>query len=75
VAWDSARCTLGLAALRTQAERDWAQSEAGTFIYDWTTVSAAKAVAWLAVEGRVQATVGGQALSFPARLTAVSGGF
>lgn len=62
---------VGLAEIRTQAERDWAQSEAGSISYGWTRISAAGSVAWAAADVSFDAKVGGEAFSFPGRLTAV----
>lgn len=62
---------VGLAEIRKQAERDWAQSEAASFEWGWSSVSAAGSVAWLAAEAVVAAQVGGQAVHLPIRFTAV----
>jgi len=62
---------VGRAEIQAQAERDWAQSEAGNFHWTWHSVSAAGSVAWLAAEGTAQARVGGQEMSLPIRLTSV----
>jgi ketosteroid isomerase-like protein len=62
---------VGRAEIQAQAERDWAQSEAGSFHWTWHSVSAAGSVAWLAAEGTAQARVGGQDMSLPIRLTSV----
>jgi ketosteroid isomerase-like protein len=46
---------VGLAELKFQAERDWAQSDSISFEFGWRSVSAAGSVAWLAAEGMGQA--------------------
>lgn len=56
---------------RQQAERDWAQTEALDFQLDWQSVSAGGPVAWVAAHGIGRGRVGGQALQFPLRMTAV----
>lgn len=62
---------VGQPEIQAQAERDWAQSDAGSFNWKWHSVSAAGPVAWLAAEGTAQAKVGGQEMSLPIRLTGV----
>jgi ketosteroid isomerase-like protein len=62
---------VGLAEIRAQAERDWAQAEAFAVEWGGTWVSAAGPVAWVTAEavGRVRA--GGQEMELPLRLTVV----
>ena len=62
---------IGLAEIKAQAERDWSQSQAGSIEYAWTMVSAAGDVAWAAADVDFKATVEGQDLTFPGRVTAV----
>ena len=62
---------VGLAELKIQAERDWAQTDSIYFELGWHSVSAAGSVAWLAAEGMGQAKFDGQEMSFPFRFTAV----
>jgi ketosteroid isomerase-like protein len=62
---------IGRAQLKFQAERDWSQTEALAFNFTWHQVSAAGPVAWVASEGVGQGKVGGQAIEFPLRMTAV----
>jgi ketosteroid isomerase-like protein len=62
---------VGPAEIQVQAERDWSQTEAGSFELGWTSVSAAGNVAWVAADMTFKATVDGQELAFPGRLTAV----
>jgi ketosteroid isomerase-like protein len=54
-----------------QAERDWAQTEALAFNFNWHRISTAGPVAWVAAEGLGQGKVGGQQIEFPLRMTAV----
>ena len=62
---------VGKAAIRLQAERDWSQSDSLTLAYDWTSVSAAGAVAWASTELTVTVSSEGQSLTLPARFSVV----
>lgn len=62
---------VGQADIRAQAERDWSQSENAAFDFTWTSVSAAGPVAWIAAEGVVRASAGGQEAALPVRMTMV----
>jgi ketosteroid isomerase-like protein len=62
---------VGQPEIQVQAERDWAQTEAGSLKWTWHSVSAAGSVAWVAAEGIFEAKVGGEDLSLPVRLTGV----
>lgn len=62
---------IGRDQIRYQAERDWAQTEALAFNFNWHQISAAGRVAWVAAEGQGQGKVGGQEIEFPLRMTAV----
>lgn len=62
---------VGVAEIKAQVERDWAQSEAGSVSYGWTSISAAGSVAWAASDVSFDAIVGGEEFSLSARLTAV----
>lgn len=62
---------VGLEQIRFQAERDWAQSDEVSLKLDWVSVSAAGNVAWVAADTTLAVRVGDEALSFPARTTAV----
>lgn len=62
---------VGLAEIRAQAERDWAQSQAFTFEWAWTSVSAAGSVAWMSVDVIGHASAGGQEMQLPLRASAV----
>jgi len=62
---------LGLAEIKSQVERDWSQSEATSLTYEWTSISSAGAVAWVAADVTFGIKAGGQQLTFPARMTCV----
>ncbi|HEV2459045.1 MAG TPA: nuclear transport factor 2 family protein [Ktedonobacterales bacterium] len=62
---------IGLAEIQAQAERDWAQAEAFTLEWGWSSVSAAGSVAWVAADVVGHITMGGQEVHLPLRLTAV----
>ena len=62
---------IGRDQIRFQAERDWSQTEALAFSFNWHQVSAAGPVAWVAAEGLGQGKVDGQEISFPLRMTSV----
>jgi len=62
---------IGLKGIQAQAERDWSQTETSNITYQWTSVSAANGVAWVAADAAFEMTAGGQAMSLPARITAV----
>lgn len=50
---------LGPDQLRTQVERDWAQSESAALKFAWMSVSAAGSVAWAAADGAFGFRAGG----------------
>jgi ketosteroid isomerase-like protein len=62
---------VGLAEIQAQAEHDWVISDAASFDFHWTSVSAAGPVAWLAAQGSVDWQSDGRRESFPVFLTAV----
>jgi ketosteroid isomerase-like protein len=62
---------VGLAEIQKQAERDWSQSEAFSWEWGWSSVSAAGSVAWVAADAVGHARVAGQELHFPLRVTVV----
>jgi ketosteroid isomerase-like protein len=62
---------IGREEIRVQAKRDWSQTEAAAFPYGSMSISAAGPVAWAAVDASFDVQAGGQALSFPARITFV----
>lgn len=63
--------SLGLDELRTLWEGDLAQSEAISYEFGWSRVSAAGSVAWVAGDGIFHGKIRGQEISCPARFTAV----
>ena len=71
IGWGVDERRIGPAEIRTQVERDWSQTEAASFEYTWTSVSAANGVAWVAAETLAHATSDGEEMHFPGRLTAV----
>ena len=62
---------LGVAEVEVQAKRDWAQTEAAKISYEWTSVSSAGSVAWVATDATFRLKAGGQDLTFPVRGTMV----
>lgn len=62
---------IGLAEIRAQAERDWAQTEASSLQFGWHSVSAAGSVACVATDATFNIKAGGQEMAIPARMTAV----
>ena len=62
---------VGLAEIKAQVERDWSQSDATSITYNWTSVSAAGSVAWVAADMTFQVQIGGQKLTLVGRLTSV----
>jgi uncharacterized protein (TIGR02246 family) len=62
---------VGLAQIRAQVERDWAQTESASISYDWTSISAAGSVAWAAADGAFVLGAEGQDIRLAARCTFV----
>jgi len=62
---------IGLAEIKTELERAFAQSEQSLIKIGWYSVSAASSVAWGTADAVIHATVSGQEISFPVRLTTV----
>jgi ketosteroid isomerase-like protein len=62
---------IGLTEIQAQAERDWAQSEAFTLEWGWSSVSAAGPVAWVAADVAGHVRMDGQEVQLPLRLTAI----
>lgn len=60
---------IGPEQIRTQIERDWAQSESAAILFDWTSISAMNQVAWGAVDGAFKFKAGGEDGTIPARVT------
>ena len=62
---------IGLAEIKAELERAFAQSERSLIQLGWYSVSAAGSVAWAASDCIVWAKVSGQEINFPIRLTTV----
>lgn len=62
---------IGLSEIQTQAERDWAQTDAATFSFNDPIIGASGPVAWVAADCTFQVSIGGEAMGFPARFTGV----
>jgi uncharacterized protein (TIGR02246 family) len=62
---------VGLAEIRAQAERDWAQVEASSVEFNTNSVSSAGSVAWVTSDATFHITAGGQQMDIPTRITAV----
>jgi ketosteroid isomerase-like protein len=62
---------LGVAEVEVQAKRDWSQTESAAISYEWTSVSSAGSVAWVATDATFRLKAGGQNLTFPVRGTLV----
>jgi uncharacterized protein (TIGR02246 family) len=62
---------IGLEEIRTQVERDWAQSESASMSFPWISVSAAGPVAWVAAEGEFKFRADGQEGTIPVRASHV----
>lgn len=62
---------IGPEEIRTQVERDWAQSESAAMLFDWTSVSAAGSVAWVAIDGAFKFRADGQDGTIPVRVSIV----
>lgn len=62
---------IGLAEIKAELERAFTQSERSLIQIGWYSISAADSIAWAAADADIQATVSGQEISFPVRLTTV----
>lgn len=62
---------IGLDQIRAQVERDWAQTEAISMSFNWTSISAAGPVAWASVDGEFNFRANGQEGNIPARVSFV----
>jgi len=62
---------IGLAEVKAELERAFAQSEESSIQLGWYSVSAAGSVAWVASDAVIRAKVSGQEISFPVRITTV----
>lgn len=62
---------IGLEEIKLQLERNWSQTEALSFEYNWISISAAGAVAWAAIDVIFRSKVKGHNMIFPCRVTMV----
>jgi ketosteroid isomerase-like protein len=62
---------IGPNGVRMQAQRDWAQTDSISMVFDDVMISAAGPVAWAAIDGGFEIGVGGQEFTMPARVTMV----
>lgn len=62
---------ISLSEIQAQAERDWSQTDAASFVFAEPMISAAGSVAWAAADMSFNVEVGGQSMSFPGRFTGV----
>lgn len=62
---------VGIAEVRSQVERDWEQTDSIAMRFDSRVISAAGPVAWAALDGAFELTVGGESMALPARATVV----
>ncbi len=62
---------IGKQEVLVQARRDWSQSDSISLAYDWSSVSAAGAVAWASTKLTVVVQANGQRLTIPARFSVV----
>lgn len=62
---------IGLAEIQAQAERDWSQTESAAVHYEWTSISAAGSVAWVATDASFNLKADGQEMTLPVRITFV----
>ena len=60
---------IGLNAIRTQAERDWAQTDASAFVLQAPAISSSGTVAWASADLIFDVESGGQKMAFPGRFT------
>ena len=62
---------VGIAEIKEQIQRDWAQSESASIDWDRLCVSAQGTVAWVAANVRLMARVSGREMTLSGRITAV----
>ena len=62
---------VGIAEIKEQIQRDWAQSESASIDWDRLCVSAQGTVAWVAAHVMLKARVSGREMTIPGRITAV----
>lgn len=62
---------IGPEQVRTQVERDWAQTESIEMSFVWKSISAAGPVAWVAADGAFKIRAAGQDMVLPTRASLV----
>ncbi len=62
---------VGPEKIKAQFERDWSQIEEPALEYNWTSISAAGDVAWVAIDAVFRAKIDGKKTKFQARVTKV----
>lgn len=63
---------VGIAQIKAQAERDWAQTEATSLTWGpWQMVASSGSIAWVAGDATFKVKAGGQEITMPGRMTAV----
>ena len=62
---------VGIAQIVAKAESDWARSESASLVYRNTSISAAGAVAWAAVDADFTVQAGGEERALPVHITFV----
>jgi len=62
---------VGPEQIRTQVERDWAQTESIEMSFSWKSISALGALAWAAADGAFSIRAGGQEMTLPMRVSFV----
>ena len=63
--------SIGISGIREQAQHDWGQDASISLEVQWSSVSSAGLVAWLATDIQIHAEARGMEMVMPARLTAV----
>jgi len=62
---------IGPEEIKAQFECDWSQIEDPSLEYNWTSISAAGNVAWVAIDAVFKAKIEGKNMRFPSRITKV----
>lgn len=63
---------VGIAQIKAQAERDWAQTESTALTWGpWQMVASSGSVAWVATDATFKVKAGGQDITLSGRMTAV----
>jgi ketosteroid isomerase-like protein len=62
---------IGLDEIKTQFEREWSQFEAASIEFNWTSISAAGAVAWVSANFLYKVTIKGHIVIFTCSVTII----